>query len=263
MKTLAETEMIRARWRRHLAAEALDTAARSDFSPGGLGSRVAEPTAKLLLLPSEPDSTEVEFDGQFWEWIEAHKTIEVGNGRVSFGSQIRPTAHAAAIFDESSDAKLWKNYAAVHRNGAVEMTLGTLGGKTHSEDPGRSPHRFWLAGIVARAWGMLELFRTLPNRIDDVPLLLAVALRDTKGAMLADFGMGCPDPQYQLYDRGGCPDDNLLWHIQIDQMSDDAPATQEVAFSVGDRIENAWGCRQKLYLDHTGDLAGKLNVRRV
>lgn len=255
--------MIRARWRRHLAAEALDTADRADFSQGGLGSRVAEPTARLLVLPSDPDSTDVEFDGQFWEWLDAHMTIQVGNGRVGFGSQVRPTAHAAVMFDESGDAELWRSYTAVHRNGAVDFALGRHGGTTRPEDPGDGFHRFWLARIVARAWAMLELVRELPNRTDEVPLLLAVALRDTKGAMLADFGMGCPDPLYLGHDLGGCPDENLLWHIQIDEMPGDASATQAVAFSVGDRIENAWGYQQQLYLDHRGDSAGKLNVKRL
>lgn len=53
MSQMLEIELRRERWRRRLAAEALDRTDRDDFTLGGLGSRVEEPTTRLLLLPSD------------------------------------------------------------------------------------------------------------------------------------------------------------------------------------------------------------------
>lgn len=40
MNTTAEIELIRARWRRALASEGLETTARDDFALGGLAARL-------------------------------------------------------------------------------------------------------------------------------------------------------------------------------------------------------------------------------
>ena len=57
-------------------------------------------------------------------------------------------------------------------------------------------------------------------------------------------------------------DEHLLWHVEIDDWPDD-DRVREIAFSVGDRIEDAWGARQRRYLARTGNLAGRLDLQKL
>lgn len=50
MNTIAEIELVRARWRRALAHERLDTTTRDDFALSGLAARLRAPSARLMLL---------------------------------------------------------------------------------------------------------------------------------------------------------------------------------------------------------------------
>lgn len=95
--TIADTELLRARWRRTLDLHALDDARRSDFALGGLATRLREPTVQVLLLPPDPDADALPVDDALWTWLEAQKTIAVDDRAVRFGDQKYPTAHAAAL----------------------------------------------------------------------------------------------------------------------------------------------------------------------
>ena len=113
-------------------------------------------------------------------------------------------------------------------------------------------------------WAVLETARNLTAGQDRTgPHLLAVALRDTQGALLGHRGEGWGDARDPMGGLGGCRDKHLLWHIGLDELPGTTSASQAVALGVGDRIENAWGCRQKIYLDHSGERAGTLDVDRL
>jgi len=56
MTDIADVELRRARWRRALRREALDTTARDDFAVAGLASRLRAPSVQLLLLPADPEA---------------------------------------------------------------------------------------------------------------------------------------------------------------------------------------------------------------
>ena len=263
MSTILETELRRARWRRSLETEAIDRIDREDFGQGGLGSRVEDRYARLLLLPSDPDTECVEFDDKLWEWLQTHKSMALGDGEIQLGDRTAPTAHAAALITVGGWPEVWQSYIAVHRSGAIDFELGSRGGTTRTDSNGGNARHFFLVPIVARIWALIELARGLAQADRSGPLLLTVALQNTKGALLDQLGNGwLPswDPRNTV---GGCPEENLLWHIELDQMPENQAMSQALALSVGDRIENSWGNRQKLYIDQTGGSKGELNIQRA
>ncbi len=266
MSSMLEAELRRERWRRHLAVEELDRSDQEEFSLGGLGSYVEFPTTRLLLLPPDPDTDTVEFDDQFWEWLQEQKNMQIGDGQVHLGHQIVPGPHTAALAVESGDCGKWKSYTAVHRNGTIEVGLGDRGGRVHSASGEEATRYFWLKPAVAFTWAIGELARTMPGGETEGPFLLAIALRDTKGGRLGHFGEGWQEPW-----QGGfltdslrpCQYRHLLWHIEVDQLPSDTPTAQALAFSAGDRIDNAWRCRSRRYLDHRGTRAGQFVVQGI
>ena len=266
MSSILETELRRERWRRHLAVEALDRSDRDDFSLGGLGSHVEFPTARLLLLPPDPDTDTVEFNDQFWEWLQQHMDMEIGDGQIHLGHQIVPGPHTAALAVESGERGKWRSYTAIHRNGTIEVGLGDRGGTVRSAGEDEAARYFWLKPAVAFSWAICELARAIPGGGTQGPFLLAAALRDTEGARLGAFGEGWREPwqgRFPIDSLRPCQYRHLLWHIEIDQLPDDTSTAQALAFSAGDRIDNAWGSRSKRYLDHQGSLAGQFNLQRV
>lgn len=259
-----ETELVRERWRRSLCAEALDHADREDFMLGGLGARVQEPTVRLMLLPPDPHAEIPGLFDSIWDWIGMRRTIRLGNGEVPLGDNVVPTAHAAALVRDGGEDRGWRNYAAVHRNGAVEVGLGDRGGANRSTQNGDGARFFWLIPIVAYTWAMVELARDLLDDASlDGPFLLAAALKDTQDALLDHRGNGWAPAHLPWNNLGRCSDKHLLWHIEFDHLPADPSASQALAFQVGDRVENAWGCRQRIYLDRQGDLAGRFDVNRL
>jgi hypothetical protein len=263
MTSLPETELLRARWRRALERHALDIVDRADFGVGGLSTRLRTSTVQLLLLPSDPEAEALQIDDGFWAWLEAHKDVEIEGWAVRLGDRKYPTAQAAALTKDYGDREPWNSYLAVHRSGAIEFGLGDRGGWERQNREGETVRVFNLVSIVACTWALLSFSASLNERVSLVgPWQLTIALRGTKDALLGNVGEGWAEPGSFENRVGGCVEENLLWHTYID----DAPtedAQQRLAFTVGDRIEDAWGVTQRRYLARVGDHAGRLDLRRI
>ena len=93
--------------------------------------------------------------------------------------------------------------------------------------------------------------------------LPTVALLDTAGALLSNLGTGYYEPRSHYNQIPGCPDEHLLWHIELDQLPSDQEQSRAVALKVASRIVSAFGVPQPLHLDREGALAGQLNVHRA
>ena len=151
MSPESETELVRARWRRHLAEQALDSIEREDFARKGLAAREEKTTVRLLLLPTDPDAQSLEIDDELWEWLQERKTMPLGDGDIHLGDKTVPTAHAAAIIRDGGENPAWRSYTAVHRNRAVEAGLGDRGAWTSTTGRGGSVSVFSLIPAVALA----------------------------------------------------------------------------------------------------------------
>lgn len=260
MSSISETEQRRSRWKRHLAVEGVDDISRPDCARGGLGSRLDSMLARIFLLPEDPDTDSWEFDEAFWAQLEEHKNVDLDNGKINLGHEIIPTAHAAALTQRHGNDEAWLRYAAVHLNGTFEIGLGE---RHHHQarDGSEAPAWVDLVRIVGFTWALAEFARNLGSQETAGPYLLTVALPDTRGARLAGLAEGYPYPSQFGYRIGPCPDEHLLWNIELEDLPADLAESQQLAFRVGSRIENAWGLRQQAYLDRTGSNKGKLNVR--
>jgi hypothetical protein len=155
------------------------------------------------------------------------------------------------------------SYLAVHRSGAVELELGDLGAWEREDRHGSTVRQFNLISIVAYVWGMASVAERLVERTGvGGPFYLTVALVNTGGAVLGDVAEGWAEPHSFENHVGGCADEHLLWHWELAELpaGDDL---RELALSVGDRLEDAWGVRQRRYLANRGELQGSFDHRRV
>ena len=65
MTDLADFELRRARWRRAVQAEGLDTVDQGDIALRGLAARRRTPSVRLLLLPGDPEGEAIAIDDEF------------------------------------------------------------------------------------------------------------------------------------------------------------------------------------------------------
>ena len=259
MASLTDTELVRARWRRHLRAEALDTTLSDDFAQRGLATRVQHLVFRALLLPFDPDLERPGIE-EIASQLDSHRNMSVGNGSVHFGGSLVPTTHASALVTQSRNGTSWERFVAVHRNGAVELGLGDGLRELDGED---APRFVELVTVASFTWAMLELARHLDAESVAQPRLLAVALPNTVGKLLGNLAVGYREPGTYHNRMQGCPDDHLLWHIELERPPADADESNALALRVASRMTNAWGTSQTLHLDREGDLTGQLNVRRA
>jgi len=73
MTSLADTELLRTRWRRALKHHAIDTINRDDFAVGGLVTRLQLPSVHLLILSADPEAEVLHLDDALWAWLEAQR----------------------------------------------------------------------------------------------------------------------------------------------------------------------------------------------
>ena len=261
MASLTETELVRARWRRHLQAAALDTTERDDFARSGLAKRVQDLAFRLLVLPYDPDVERFGIDDTA-SHLDAHQGINIGNGNIRFGTGVVPTAYATALVTQHGDDMPWERYVAIHRNGAIELGLGDRF-RTHTDPNGVVSKLVRLVTDASFTWATLELARSVHSDANGQPHLLVVALPDTAGALLCNFGVGYVEPRSHYDQRVRCSNEHLLWHIELDRLPSDLDGTSALALEVASRITNAWGMAQTLYVDRIGDFEGQLSVRRA
>ena len=261
MESLTETELIRARWRRHLHTEALDTTERDDFARSGLAKRVQDLAFRLLILPYDPDVERFETDDAA-SHLDAHQSINIGNATIRIGTRVIPTAHATALVTQPGDDMPWERYVAIHRNGAIELGLGDRF-RTHTDPDGVVSKLVRLVTDASFTWATLDLARSVHSEPNGQAHLLVVALPDTFEALLCNFGVGYVEPRSHYDQKVRCPNEHLLWHIELDQLPSDPDGTSALALEIASRIANAWGTAQTLYVDRMGDFEGQLSARRA
>ncbi len=261
VSSISETEQRRLRWKRHLAAEGVDDISRPDFARGGLGSRLDSMLARMFLLPEDPDAECWEFDEAFWAQLEEHKSVDLGDRKINLGNDLIPTAHAATLTYRQGYDTPWLRYAAVHHGGTVEIGLGERRHHHAVGSDSEGPAYVDLVRIVGFTWALAELARNLGSHKTTGPYLLTIALPDTRGALLAGLAEGYLHPRQFNYGLRPCHDEHLLWNIELEDLPANLDESQELAYRIGSRIENAWGLRQRTYLDRTGNCEGQLNIR--
>jgi hypothetical protein len=257
---LEEKELQRARWRRALTRFGLEQTGDESFATGGLALRLTSTSIQMLLLPGDPETEVVDLDEAFSSWLEAQRTIDLDGVMVQLPSTARRTAHAIALADSYGEDS-WGSYFAVHRSGALEFGLGTAGGWQGRDRSGDEVRIIALTSTVARAWALFRVADALQERTPVAgPFLFALAVPHAGGALLGALGEGWAQPGDFQNSIGPCRDPQLLWHFELAEVptGDDA---KQVAYSVGDRLEDAWGCSQRRYLARRGQHEGRIDPR--
>jgi hypothetical protein len=80
--------------------------------------------------------------------------------------------------------------------------------------------------------------------------------------LLGCLGEGWAQPDRFENTVGPCRDERLLWQIPLSTLPEGDKA-MAVAYAVGDRLEDAWGCGQRRYLSRLGQNEGKLDPRQA
>jgi hypothetical protein len=261
MTSIVDHEAQRTRWRRALKRAALDRDDRDDFASGGLASRLANVTTQILLLPADPESHAITLDETLATSLQTRQSIALDRITVALPGNPRRTAHALALADSYNET--WNSYLAIHRSGAIEFGVGDRGGWDGQDRSGNPVRLISLTPVVARVWALLRIATEIHEN-EDVggPVQLTVGVRRTKGALLSTLGEGWAEPGDFQNNLGPCLDDHLLWHIELHELPDHDGA-RDIAYRIGDRLEDAWGSRQRRYLAHRGDFVGELDARRV
>lgn len=179
----AVREIHRARWQRSREAERLLDPGADDFARGGLGQHVPNLSARLLILPGDPEVSRIEFDQSLWEWWKKAPEGAFAEPRTDWGNAFLPTS-AAAVRCVSLFEDKWDSYLALPRHGGFDMGLGAEGAT--ERESGRI---FCLVRIVGRIWAALHLYREVVVRFGLTgPWECAVALVKTRGGSLGNFG---------------------------------------------------------------------------
>jgi hypothetical protein len=257
---LEEQELQRARWRRSLARFGLEQTGSDAFAMGGLTGRLDSVSVQMLLLPGDPEAEAIRITEAFSSWLEAQRSLDLDGLVVQLPSSTRRTAHAIALADQYGDDS-WSSYLAVHRSGALEFGLGSAGGWEGRDRDGSEVRVIALTSTVARAWALLHVAAALGEKTPiDGPFLLTVAVPHADSALLGALGEGWAQPGDFQNRVGPCRDSQLMWHFELTTLPEGDDAKQ-LAYAIGDRLEDAWGCPQRRYLAHRGQYQGRLDPR--
>lgn len=196
----------------------------------------------------------IDFDDDFWEWWMKERPGPVNGQPTRWGSQRKPTIDAAARCRDLMGGKCW-SYIALHRHGGLEVELGK---------DGASNGYVRLILIVGRIWAALQLYRAVLERfVIAGPWEVSLALRKTEGSYLANFGQGWAEPNAALpYEVEPCVERNVLIRQEVIEWPERTEGTRALAFTLGGRLEDAWGSPLRRFLAHRGELAGQFDHSR-
>jgi hypothetical protein len=159
----------------------------------------------------------------------------------------------------------WRHFLALHRSGALEFVLGSLGvAEWEARNEGRQDRGFMLVTIVGRVWVALERYAEIVERYrPSNPWELSLALTRTDGALLGNVAAGWKDfDAWRFGDAPRCAESNLLIRQEVYEWPDET-GRKQLAFEIGSVIEDAWGIKDRRFLaGEKHDGAGEFDVSR-
>ena len=252
MRSIEEVELQRSRWRRARKSLRLVDEEDECFATGGLGQRVPDLVARLLVLPFDPEANLVSFDAGFWEWWTSERQTPLGR-QERVGLNSKPTAYGAAIYDvrHSRDApNLWDQFLALTRSASIDA-----GFRRHVGRINENGNWFFLINLVGRVWSLATRYTEVVERFKLAgPFEGTLALRQTAGAYLGNVGEGWKSltPGTAFPDEiVTCHNANLIHRIEFDEWPADS-LDIDLVFPLGERIEDSWGIRERRFIARAG-----------
>jgi hypothetical protein len=173
----------------------------------------------------------------------------------AWGSDARPTWSAACRVDDWNDG--WRRALSIHRSGAVEVLVGR--GVAWE----RGDHKvFSLVGIVGYVWNALAAWLVFSEWLGaELPWEVSVALVGTENARLGGFAQGWRDPDDPMGPAFRCHEHGLLLQREIHSPLD-AEGVRQLAFGIGNQVEDAWGSKHRRFLIWNGEPTDKFDTAR-
>jgi hypothetical protein len=242
-------------WRELRALEGLLDAQSDTFGGLGLARMVESPAARLLVLPSDPESRSIALDDSFWAWWDAAHPDPASSDTRKWGRTTRPYSLGALQCDGSPQGKWWQ-YAALRRDGSLDITLGPDVAFEKGDPPVRVVR---LTQLVARLWAGLALYSEAVTRLTlPGPFELSFALLRTRAGVLAGLGREWAEPDSIRGPIGECFEPNVYVRRELPSWPVDLEL-RTLAFSIGGCVEDAWGIRRRRFLFREGPQAGQFD----
>lgn len=256
MNTLELFELQRERWKRARALAGISNVdAEENFAANGLAGLLGLVSARLLVLPPDPEAVSIDFDNSALERMKQDYELPFGGGVLDLGSVTRTTSRSI-VRGYVADDGTWAQYIALHRNGGMEFGLSET-----SRIPTDKPKRFFLRGILSFVALIGEMQREINDKYRIIgPFEVDLAVPNTKGSELADVATGWPGPD----DIGSGPrmlpslDQNVLASCVFEEW----PETEVLLCSLGDRLQQSWGCTERRFVARQGPRAGQIELAR-
>ncbi len=241
----------RQRWRRWRRRQGLVLDAGDKFALGGLGGYVDDLDLRILILPNDPEADVVPLDDATLTWLQPDRDAPYGGAGPHWGAA-RSTSSALIRYTQYVDDRGWVRYLALHRHGGIEIGSSGL---TYTSGDARA---FLLRHCVALAWIATALqAEAIAHWQAAGAFELSVALRNTRGAILAGFAEGWAEPGHGLHRVSRCLEDHVLSRLEFDATF----SPEDLAMRVGDRIEQAFGATHRRYLANRGQFEGRFDAR--
>lgn len=249
-------ELRRARWRHARQALHLLDPGANDFGSGGLARFVEARSVRLLILPEDPEAMTIEFDKELWDWWLQDRLDPASGRSARWGLYEQPTATAAVRFERYGADGGWVSYLALHRHGGLEMEIGANGIYSWREQQ----RAFRLIRATGNIWAALDLYREVVEHLEiEGPWEVSLALQNTRGAILGNFGEGWAEPGMGFADEISiCQDPGVLLHREVTHWPD-VDGARSLAFDIGGWIEDSWGMRSRRFAALRGNLAGNFD----
>jgi hypothetical protein len=247
-----ERDALRARWQHFRQEATVDSVHNEAFGSRGLARHSPEIRTRFIILPSDPEASIIDFDSEAWDWWATDVANPFDGGPPTrWGFQRRAISEAAVLCDYLRDNFWnWDKYLALHRSGALEFGLGHSGSRSFRRREGNATRRaFFLVVTIGRMWWALARYTDVIERVGPSgPWQCILAFKDTASSVLANLAAGWADPMNAWSDEPpSCPDPNVLITRDLEEWPDEA-ARRQLAFELGARVEDSWGCSQRRFL---------------
>jgi hypothetical protein len=215
-----------------------------DFALGTLGARVRDLRCRFLVLPEDPESARAQFDEDFWNWWRT-QAPRSHKGTSPYGNEFGASAWGAVWYQTSGDES-WDSYLCLSQSGALDVGIG------HSAVYKRGDMTvFRLLAIIGRLWTALNSYQIMIERMQiPGPFEISLGIRAARGSLLGHLASGWTDVDDYRWGPVAAADSSFFGRWEREEISD-AERVRDLAFEVGDWIEQCWGSWQRRFVTAT------------
>lgn len=252
-------------WERERERRAL-IPGKPGFARGGLMMQLDQPVILVTVLTSEPLAWPLNFDDDRLVQVVLPQRFSglTANG-VSMLSGVTSTSEALIRVAPGGSGQGWRAYVAIRRGGGVEVGIGsTARYELRSAEGGTRAVAYRLFVLVHATRVAIEAQARLLDQVDQTvaasfePFEIEVAIPDAKGSLLGGVAEGWEQPQH-AFEPFSCIEDHVLVRAQVDSWPRTPGDQEQLIRLVADRICNAFGALQPLYVARQGRTAGLLS----